>query len=92
MRIGQLCQTLQNRHKTGESYRVLGEAYGISKGMAWQIAHGYKPGKRVSAILGLDPPARLLFTRTRRARLNEIAKKWGFTGWANYETWMLRSN
>jgi hypothetical protein len=58
--------------------------------MAWQIAHGYKPGKRIAAILNLEPDADLKYTRTRRERLDEIARQNGYTGWCNYESHVLK--
>ena len=92
MRLVELRQDIQNRRKSGETYQSIADDLRISKGMAWQIAHGYKPGKRVSALLDLEPDGDLKYTRTRRDGLNEIAQRWGFTGWSEFETYQLKSN
>jgi hypothetical protein len=89
MDIGQLRRLIQKRHKNGESFRIIAASYGITKPMACQIFHGYKPGKRVSAILNLDPDPDLKYTRSRRDRLDEIASGWGYVNWCAYETAML---
>jgi hypothetical protein len=92
MRLCELAHAIQNRRNLGESYQRIGASYGIKQGMAWQIAHNYKPGKRVSALLDLEPDGGLKYTRTRRDGLNEIAQRWGFTGWSEFETYQLKSN
>ena len=92
MRLVELRQDIQNCRKSGETYYSIATVYHINKAMVWQIEHDYVPGKKVSTILQLEPDGDLQYTRTRRQRLNEIAKKWGFSSWANYETWMLKSN
>ena len=84
-----LRHNIQAWHKMGESYSAIGERYSITKAMAWQIAHGYKPGKRVSALLHLEPDCDLKYTRTRRSRLNEIAQAAGYNNWSNYESAVL---
>jgi hypothetical protein len=48
-----------------------------------------KPGKRVSAILNLDPDCNLKYTRSRNERLDEIAKAEGYDSWCNYSTAVL---
>jgi hypothetical protein len=92
MSLTQLLLDIQNRRKLGESYNSIGRSFGIKQGMAWQIAHGYKPGKRVSAILQLEPDCNLKYTRSRREGLNEIAQRWGFASWSEFETYQLKSN
>ena len=92
MDIHQIRCAIQDRHKSGEIYQSIADSFHITKAMAWQIAHGYKPGKRVSAILQLEPDSELQYTRSRRQRLNEIAREWGYAGWANYETETLKGN
>lgn len=89
MRLHQLCTTMQKRHKNGESYRSLAKEFGITKPMAWQIAHGYKPGKKVTGILKLDPSSDLTYTRNRQKTLDQIAREWGFASWCAYETDMI---
>ena len=92
MRLCDMRQDIENRLSKGQNYQNIADVYGIKRGMAWQIAHGYKPGKRVSAILQLEPDSELQYTRSRRQRLNEIAREWGYAGWANYETETLKGN
>lgn len=90
MRLCDYAHAIHDRRNNGESYYRIGASYGIKQGMVWQIEHGYKPGKRVSAILNLDPEPDLKYTRTRREHLDAIARRWGFEGWSNYETMTIR--
>jgi hypothetical protein len=92
MTFYQLCRDIRQRHKSGESYRLIAQAFGISKAMAWQIYHGHRPGKRISAILHLDPTSTLKSTRSRRERLDRIARIWGHSSWCAYETAVLNCN
>ena len=92
MQLGLLRQEIRKKHKKGKSYRLVGVDYGINKTTAWRIERGYRPGKKVSAILQLEPDPTLKYTRTRRERLDELAQRWGFDNWSNFETWQLRSN
>ena len=85
-------QAIHNRHENDETYQSIADDLGITKAMAWQIEHGYKPGRRVSAILQLDPCPDLRYTRTRRERLDEIARGWGYSGWCNYESSLLHAD
>jgi hypothetical protein len=85
----QLCLDIQNSHKLGKSYQSIADDLRISKGMAWQIAHGYKPGKRVSALLNLEPDSDLRYTRNRQECLDEIARAEGYDSWCNYSTVVL---
>jgi len=89
MTLTQLRQDIQNRRKMGQTYRRIGERYSVSDGMVWQIAHGYKPGKRVAAILNLEPDADLKYTRNRQECLDEIARAEGYDSWCNYSTVVL---
>ena len=89
--LSDLRHNIRAWHKSGESYQAIGKRYGITKSMAWQIEHGYKPGKRVSAILNLEPDCELRYSRNRRERLNEIAQAAGYDDWANYETAVLHN-
>jgi len=78
--------SIQAKRKNGEIYQSIADDLHINKAMVWQIEHGYTPGKKVSSILKLDPDPELKYTRTRRERLDEIAKEWGFSSWCAYET------
>jgi hypothetical protein len=86
MQLHHLRQDIQKRRSNGETYYSIARVYGINKTMVWQIEHGYVPGKKVSAILALDPGADLKYTRSRRETLNEKARGWGYENWCAYET------
>jgi hypothetical protein len=85
----QLYQEVRRRHKSGESFRLIARSLGITKPMASLIYHGYKPGAKVAAILDLDPEPKLQHTRTRRARLDEIAREMGYNTWCSFESAVL---
>ena len=89
MLLCDLRHNIQAWHKSGESYRKIGERYGITKTMAWQIERGYRPGKKVSTILNLEPEPDLKYTRSRRERLDQFARYWGYKSWCEYETYIL---
>jgi len=86
MDIHHIRHSIQARRKKGEIYQSIADDLNINKAMVWQIEHGYIPGKKVSEILQLDPNPELKYTRSRRERLDEIAKEWGFSSWCAYET------
>lgn len=77
------------RRVNGETYKEIGKSLGISAPEADRIAHGKRPGKKVSAILGLDPSPALQATRRRIAKANQIARAWGFKSWSEYTTRMI---
>jgi len=70
------------------TYGQIGEALGINKALVKYIeTHpDYRPSKRIETILHLDPSPDLVYTRTRTADLDAIARSWGFTSWCNVGT------
>jgi hypothetical protein len=78
------------RHENGDSYKTIGDSLGISKATADRIAHGHKPGKEIASVLKLDPANDLLYTRNRNALLDTIARGWGYEGWSDLETQLIR--
>jgi hypothetical protein len=91
MRLGSLSTHIHERHENGESYETIGNDLGINKTAAWQIEHGYKPGKKLSTILKLDAEPNLNYTRSRRERLDEIARGLGYKSWSEFETYLLHN-
>jgi hypothetical protein len=73
--------------------------------LAQMIANGYEPKKiETRTRLGLPPVCStchqkvrksrpdIAYIRSRREGLNEIAQRWGFASWSEFETYQLKSN
>jgi len=50
----------------------------------------YRPSKKIKALLKLDPEPSLVYTRTRRQKLDRIARLKGYACWSAYESAMIR--
>ena len=86
MKLDTLCTWIKDCRKNGSTYAEMAHSLNISKAMVRLIEQGHKPGPEVSAKLGLEPSAKLSYTRNRRKILNEIAQEWGYDNWSEYET------
>jgi len=93
MQLHVLRQYIQLSHQNA-TYGQIGEALGINKALVKYIeTHpDYRPSKRIEAILHLDPSPDLVYTRTRRERLNAIAVSWGYESWCQFETAVIKSH
>ena len=92
MKLDKLCLDIKNRRLNGQTYQSIASHYNLTRSMVYQIERGYKPGKKISSILNLDPEPGLISTRKRREILNEIAKSWGYASWCSYETSIIKSS
>ena len=74
------------------SYGHIASKLGIEPSMVKYIEthENYKPSKRMIAKLKLDPDPSLVYTRTRRQKLDRIARSWGHACWSAYESAMIR--
>lgn len=88
MNISELRQYIRSSRESGETYRKIAGKLGIKSALVKYIENNsnYRPGKKVAAILNLDPEPGLISTRKRRERLDEIARSWGYSSWCAYET------
>jgi hypothetical protein len=87
MQLHELRQYIQLSRQNA-TYGQIGEALGISGAMVKYIeTHpDYRPSKRMEMTLHLDPSPDLVYTRTRRDKLNTVAVSWGYGGWCQFET------
>jgi len=86
MKLDELCQYVKRCREIDMTYQQIADDLHVSKAMAKLLEQGHKPGPEVSAKLGLEPSAKLSYTRNRRKILNEIAQEWGYDNWSEYET------
>lgn len=91
MRLSELHTSIRKRHET-EPYSSIAFSLGINKALVKYIeTHPhYRPSRRIAAILKLDPDNDLRYTRTRRERLDEIARSKGHKSWCALETHVLK--
>jgi len=92
MKLPDLRTNIQTRRANNETYGSIAISLGINRSMVKYIEthESYRPSRRITNILNLDPCPDLIYTRSRRERLDEIAKAWGYTCWSAYETLTLR--
>ena len=81
-----------NKRENGVSYGKIGKEFGIPGSMVEYIEthENYKPSKQMIAKLKLDPDPSLVYTRTRRQKLDRIARDMGYACWSAYESAMIR--
>ena len=81
---------LKNEKDEIGSYNKLAKKYGVNIRYVWEyLTTGKVPNSRkVQRKLGIKTTA-LIYTRTRRQKLDEIAREWGYSGWCAYETTMI---
>ena len=76
-KVDTLCIDVEKKHRTLNSWKKVGDEYGISKALAWKIAHGHVPTKqRIRTALGLSPLVQVSTTADIPAgvRLPETAR------------------
>lgn len=80
----------QEKDKLG-SYAKLARKYDVNVRYVWELlALGKIPtSKKIRNKLGIIP-ASLERTRARNHNLDEIARSWGYDGWSNYESEILK--
>ena len=49
-----LYTNIKNVYSATKSWQKTGERFGVNKAMARLLANGYKPGKKISKVLGLQ--------------------------------------
>ena len=81
-----------DRRKNNETYRSIGESLGISGALVYHIEtrENYRPSKKIKKLLGLDPTPSQVYTKTRRQKLDKIARDMGHACWSAYESAMIR--
>ena len=83
-----------NKRENGVSYGKIGKEFCIAGSMVEYIEthENYKPSKQMISKLNLDPDPSLVYTRTRRQKLDKIARARGYACWSAYESAMIREN
>jgi len=84
MKLNELRLNIVERRLDGETYQSIANYYGVTKSMIFQIEKGYRPGKKISAVLNLEPSEPVIQKRIRRQKLDKIAQSWGYKGWWDY--------
>jgi len=92
MKLRELQRDIKERRSGDdpETYQYIADSYGITKAMVYMIEKGHRPGKQVSSILNLEPSKSVMEKRVRRKRLDEIAKSWGYKGWWDYGSEVIK--
>ena len=92
MNIGTVRQEIINKRLKGETYESIACNLGINRALVFHIEthEKYKPSKKIAKILNLDPDPSLVYTRTRRQKLDKIARSRGYACWSAYESAMIK--
>jgi len=82
---------LKNEKDELGSYNKLAKKYGVNVRYVWEyLTTGKVPSSRkVQRKLGIKTTA-LIYTRTRRQKLDRIARDMGHACWSAYESAMIR--
>lgn len=85
---------LENEYRELGSVDKLADKYGVNVRYVWEfLKKGIVPPNKVCKKLGMfDPDNDLLYTRTRRERLDEIARSKGHKSWCALETHVLKES
>jgi len=83
----EVTERLKKEYSEIRSYNKLAQKYGVNVRYVWEfLTDGKIPkSKKVRNRLGVTTSS-LEHTRTRRHKLNEIARSMGYTSWCAYET------
>lgn len=87
----ELRQTILFHRKNGLSYNQIGILLSIPRSLVKYIEEhpNYNPTPAMAKRLNLTPTPALSYTRTRRQRLDKVARYLGYSSWSNYETLTL---